>query len=131
MSVTSPETTVSKAKKNSFRSSLVKGFTLSNDQLNRGVEAMRGASVYTRLEVIIPARKKMPNTKDMSPEEKRATRAEVNASDAARIEDVRAFLAGFLPPDIALMLSGHLKPNVEGLVALTAPGDEHFTLIVE
>lgn len=131
MTATSLETTASKAKKNQFVTALNKGFELSSSQQERVIAAMRQVSTLSRkLELKVPTRLPVPDTRDMTPTQKKAALDQVKAQNAPSIEAIRAFLAGFLPSDIALLLSKQLKLNVEWLVAFTAAGDEHFTLIV-
>lgn len=134
MTTVSPETSklrVKRVKNNPFIVTLKIGFSLNDEERKRAAEAMRNATVYHRMEVVVPRRHLTRITKEMSPEEKQAARDEADASNAARLEDVRVFFAGFLPADIALLLAQKMKSNVEGFVVRITPNDENFTMIVD
>lgn len=116
---------------NSFMLSLSVGFRLNEAETESVAGAMRSASVYNHMEVVIPPKMNTPSTKGFSLEEKRRVRAEVDAFNAKRVQSVEEFFLKFLPATTASLLAFRLKGNVEGLVVLHCPRDRHFTLLVE
>lgn len=116
---------------NAFARSLELGFRINKEETERVTKVMRAASVSMRMEVVIPPKMHTPNTKGLSPEEKRRVRGEVDAFNASRAQRVEEFLGSFLPHETASFLASRLKSTVEGMVVLHCPSDSHFTLIVD
>lgn len=100
-------------KVNIFERSLALGFNLDESELTGIASQMRSVSITSRYELIVP-------------------RGAVGAAaDAERRDRVQGFFEKFLPITSAALLAERLRSNVESLVVIHCPRDEHFTLIVE
>lgn len=100
-------------KVNSFEGSLALGFDLDDNELTTIADQMRSVSISSRYELIVP-------------------RGAVGAdAEADRRSKVQGFFEKFLPTTSAAQLAARLRSNVESLVVIHCPRDEHFTLLVE